>query len=278
VGIVSERDLVRLLDDRMRDRTSADLRVSDVMSSPVVPIRDTGGVDDAVRLMAERGFRRVPVVDAEGRLVGLVTHSDLLTSYSARVAAQRDDLERVVEERTRSLVEANRQLEALSVHDALLGIGNRRSMELALDQAHAVAQRYGHTYSVALYDVDHFKRYNDTYGHLAGDAALRQVADALNRTRRDSDTIHRYGGEEILVVLPDTGLAGARVAAERGRAAVERIELEHAGSSHGIVTVSAGVSCWSEAGEPCPAWSVLVNVADVALYRAKQSGRNRVDG
>ncbi len=277
IGIISERDLVRVLADGVRERAGGPLCAADLMSAPVIGVDASSRVEEAARLMKERGIRRLPVIDAAGRLVGLVTRSDLLEAYTKQVETRRDDLERIVEQRTRSLVEANRRLEELSTHDVLLGIGNRRSMELALDQTHAVAQRYGHIYSVALFDVDHFKRFNDTYGHLAGDDALRAVARTLLRNKRDSDTIHRYGGEEILVVLPDTGVAGARIAAERGRSAVEQMELRNERATHGIVTVSAGLAgCCEEAGVSS-SWRDVVERADAALYRAKQLGRNRVE-
>ncbi len=278
VGVVSERDMVRALRDVLRDSKRHLLRVSEVMSSPVLTLRYDATLEDAVALISVHGIRRVPVVDETGKLVGVVTQTDLLRAATAQMEAQRDGLERIVAERTSSLVEANRRLEELSLRDGLLQIGNRRAMEISLAQLHGTSLRYGRPYCLALFDVDYFKRYNDTNGHLAGDEALRRIVDALQRTKRDVDSIHRFGGEEILIVLPETGPEGVRIAAERARQTLESLGLPHRASPHGVVTVSAGVAAFPSVGLASPNWEAVVALADSALYRAKQLGRNRVEG
>jgi diguanylate cyclase (GGDEF)-like protein len=277
VGIVSERDLVRALGEVLRAPEASRWRARDVMSSPVFSISRDAGIDETVALIAERGFRRVPVLGTDGRLVGLVTQSDLLRAHALALERQRQGLEHAVAERTASLVEANRRLEELSSQDALLGIGNRRAMQTALDREHDRARRYGRPYAIALFDVDHFKRYNDRYGHPAGDAVLRTVAGSLATGRRSSDSVHRYGGEEILIVLPETSIRGASVVAERAIGAVAQLALPHEGSGHGMVTLSAGIAAVDpETGDPAAGWTAVVDRADAALYRAKAAGRNRV--
>jgi diguanylate cyclase (GGDEF)-like protein len=123
-------------------------------------------------------------------------------------------------------------------------------------------------------DVDHFKGYNDHYGHSGGDECLRRVAMSLAESVRNTDYVARYGGEEFMVVLPETDLAGALTVAERVRANVEILAEPHAVTPHGIVTVSIGIA----AVEPSVGQSVddLVKTADVQLYNAKREGRNRV--
>jgi diguanylate cyclase (GGDEF)-like protein len=274
VGIISERDLVRVLSTVLESGANTPGTAFDAMSSPLLTIRASESVAAAMTLARSRGFRRLPIVDADGFLVGLVTQSDFLRAHAGTVEAQRDSLERLVAERTRQLEEAVQRLEVLSLQDVLLAIGNRRAMELALDHAHGLALRYGRAYSVVLFDVDHFKAFNDLYGHSAGDEILRQIAHCLGTSARKSDSLYRYGGEEILMVLPETGLDGARQAAERARASVERLAIGHYGCEFGVVTVSSGVGTSGEA--TAVDWIPVVEQADAALYRAKRDGRNRV--
>src|SRR5688572_20147427 len=195
VGIISERDLVRVLNTVLENGANTPGTAFDVMSSPVLTIRASESVATAMALARSRGFRRLPIVDADGFLVGLVTQSDFLRAHAETVEAQRDSLERLVAERTRQLEEVVQRLEVLSLQDVLLAIGNRRAMQLALDRAHDLARRYGRAYSVVLFDVDHFKPFNDRYGHSAGDEILRQIAHCLGRSTRKSDSLYRYGGE-----------------------------------------------------------------------------------
>ena len=187
-------------------------------------------------------------------------------------------MEWLVRERTHELAEANRKLELLSREDGLLGIGNRRAMEERLLEAQEVGLRYERPYSIALYDLDAFKAYNDQYGPLAGDDALKWVASHLAERLRRADRLYRYGGEEILMVLPETPVSGAHALAERMRASVEQLGIPHSGSAFGVVTLSCGVA-GVKGGPDCrDGWRALVQQADEALYRAKQAGRNRVCG
>lgn len=157
-------------------------------------------------------------------------------------------------------------------HDVLTGVGNRLRLVEDLRVLSGRMERYGHGSCVALLDVDHFKAYNDTAGHLAGDDVLRAVAGALRATIRSGDTLYRYGGEEFLVLLPEQTLERAALAAERLRAAVEALGIAH--PNGGVVTVSVGVAQPTECtGAP----EALLELADQALYRAKEAGRNRVE-
>lgn len=177
----------------------------------------------------------------------------------------------------RALIAARRvtamhsRMHADARHDALTGVGNRLRLAEDLDVLRGRVERYGHHYCVALFDVDHFKAYNDAAGHRSGDEVLRAVAGALHESMRSGDALYRYGGEEFLVLLPEQSLDSASLAAERLRTAVEALQIPHAGG--GIVTVSAGVA-GLEQGSSGP--EELFELADQALYRAKQEGRNRV--
>ena len=157
------------------------------------------------------------------------------------------------------------QTKSVSLHDPLTGLANRRFLDIQLEKVFELARRHGKVQSVIMLDIDHFKRYNDSYGHQGGDLLLVRLAHILRAEMRMSDYVFRYGGEEFLVLLPDTELALACDAAERLRAAVER----EAG-----VTISLGVAAYHDG---MPDKETLVRGADAALYRAKERGRNRVE-
>jgi diguanylate cyclase (GGDEF)-like protein/PAS domain S-box-containing protein len=164
----------------------------------------------------------------------------------------------------------------LAMLDGLTGIANRRQFDETMERELRRAMRDGSMLSVLMIDVDHFKTYNDLYGHVLGDACLRQVAvaaqDVLHRT---SDLFARYGGEEFVAILPNTDSRGAQVVAELIRSAVERCRLPHAGNTHGIVTVSIG--CATQMLSPDTVGNPILQAADEALYEAKAAGRNRIE-
>ena len=275
VGIITERDIVRLLAEFLANRPIAMITVSEVMSSPVVTVTETTTLFDALVVSNSQKIRHLPVVDEQGRMTGLVTQSNLALAHFRIFERQREIIERSVHERTRELQQANDQLRSLSMVDALTGIGNRRAMQVDLDHTHPQALRYKRAYSVALFDVDYFKLYNDFYGHKAGDAALRLIADHLLASVRKSDRLYRYGGEEILLLMPETGLQGALILAQRILDSFAALNLAHQQSPFGHVTLSCGVACLTEEGGHA-AWEGLVDLADRGLYAAKRSGRNRV--
>jgi diguanylate cyclase (GGDEF)-like protein len=184
-------------------------------------------------------------------------------------------LERNVTERTRELRAANQRLEALSNTDALTGLVNRRRFMDALDDEWKRALRTGGGIAIAMVDVDHFKKYNDHYGHVAGDTCLRQVAVALRGSvREDVDIVARYGGEEFAVIMPGADAAMVRQVAERMRQAVIDLDAAHARSEIGRVSVSIGTATSALAGATTA--DDLVRLADDALYGAKDEGRDRV--
>ncbi|MPQ66603.1 MULTISPECIES: diguanylate cyclase [unclassified Pseudomonas] len=167
---------------------------------------------------------------------------------------------------------ANAKLQKLSSTDRLTGLYNRGHWEESLKAAYARNQRYGNATSLVMFDIDHFKRVNDTYGHQAGDKVIEHVADVVREHVRDSDVAGRYGGEEFGVVLSDTDKAGARFFAERLRKAIEALEVVHEGQSIRF-TISLGVA---DLSLPSISHADLIAWADQALYASKKGGRNRV--
>jgi diguanylate cyclase (GGDEF)-like protein len=182
--------------------------------------------------------------------------------------------ERTVAERTAELAHANRRLELLSVTDSLTAMPNRRRLENVLGLEWNRAYRTRKPLALAMVDIDHFKDYNDHFGHVAGDRCLRRVAALLQQHVRGADLAARYGGEEFVVVMPGADLDAARSVAERLRTGVAAMREPHPVTPEGVVTVSVGVAATIPRVTDRP--GQLVTQADAALYRAKQAGRNRV--
>jgi diguanylate cyclase (GGDEF)-like protein len=206
-------------------------------------------------------------------VVAAVAVAVSLAAYagSLRQARRREEqLERLVRERTEQLEEANRKLEELSFLDGLTEVANRRQFEQILDLEWRRAVRSQSPLSLIIADIDHFKKFNDAYGHQAGDRCLREVAHVLDSiVQRAGDQVARYGGEEFAAMLPETDVAGAAGIAERMRQAVEALQPEG-----NAVTVSFGVATTIATDQSKP--EALVAAADAALYEAKHAGRNAV--
>jgi diguanylate cyclase (GGDEF)-like protein len=182
--------------------------------------------------------------------------------------------EAAMQEANDNLAKANERLASLAATDGLTGITNRRGFDQALDREWHRAKRGSGTVSLVIFDIDYFKRLNDSCGHTVGDDYLRQVAACLRaNASRPADLVARYGGEEFVVLLADTDHYGAALAAERLRASVETMSLLHPDSPFGIVTLSGGVvTMHADDADP----SYILREADRALYEAKSGGRNRI--
>jgi diguanylate cyclase (GGDEF)-like protein/PAS domain S-box-containing protein len=171
---------------------------------------------------------------------------------------------------------AYQTVERLAMMDGLTGVANRRLLDQTLARVWTSSRREKSPLSVILIDIDHFKSFNDHYGHLEGDECLRRVAEKMQTAlRRPLDLLARYGGEEFVAVLPDTRAKGADAIAELLRKGVEECCIPHKGSPLGVVTVSLG--CATEIPVDASSLSSLLSSADAALYRAKSNGRNRAE-
>jgi diguanylate cyclase (GGDEF)-like protein/PAS domain S-box-containing protein len=166
------------------------------------------------------------------------------------------------------------KLASMALSDGLTGLANRRAFDQALQGEWELTLREGSELSLLLLDIDHFKRFNDSYGHQAGDDCLRTIAAAVKDCVRSTDIAARYGGEEIAVILRTMGAAGARNAAEKLRGAIEALRLPQ---QDGWVTASIGVAtALARQGGTARTPESLLQAADNALYQAKREGRNRV--
>ena len=207
----------------------------------------------------------IPVTDVSGKL--------------AMLGMELVDLTELVR-MTRALEESKERLELYAGNDYLTGIYNRRYIDDILARSVRLARRDQQMVSVIMSDVDCFKAYNDLYGHLEGDSCLRAVSQALaNVAKRPTDAVGRYGGEEFITVLPNTGFDGARNVAEKMRAAVEALAIPHEKCEFNHVTMSFGVATMDPCA-PAPVggtdWERLAKEAGTALYAAKSAGRNVV--
>lgn len=228
----------------------------------------------------------LPLRASDGRITGLISANADITERRAleervaeqlqQVTALNEALGRRQDELARAnsqLEQANGRLEELATCDGLTGLKNHRFLQDILLSSFSFARRHRLPLSLVMLDVDHFKAYNDTFGHPAGDAVLRQVALLLQAGVRDHDVVARYGGEEFAMLLPATAQGDALVVAHRLREAVEAFPW-----TGRPVRVSVGVSTYDPAASPPLAATPgeLVDQADAALYRSKQEGRNRV--
>ncbi len=167
------------------------------------------------------------------------------------------------------------QAKMQSITDELTGLANRRHFQDLLQREIVHAQRYSSNISMIMADIDHFKKYNDTHGHLQGDIALKKVANILLQNTRGIDLAARFGGEEFVILLPKTTIAGARTTAEKLREIieVEAFEEEEISQPEGKLTISLGIASYPEHTDDM---EQLLDLADQALYQAKKNGRNQI--
>ena len=210
------------------------------------------------------------------RTAELEIANESLAQSKAAAEALNELLEAKVRERTKALEEANVKLSELTVTDALTGLSNRRRFDQVISEEWMRASRTGQSLAILMIDVDHFKAYNDHYGHPAGDECLRKVAGVLQaNARRASDLVARYGGEEFVVVAADLDIQAAKELAETLRSSVEALGMSHEFSAAAkVVTISIGVSVTTPDVNTPP--ESLLRMADAAMYYAKDGGRNRV--
>lgn len=222
------------------------------------------------------GLLIVRPVDRLAHAANRVASGDLEVSVQASGRGELSQLTTVFNDMVGRLREGRSELERLSVTDPLTGIANRRLLEAELEREVRRADRHGHVFSVLMLDVDRFKTFNDSYGHPAGDAVLKRLANILRESVRDVDTVARYGGEEFTVILPEAPAAEAARVAERIRARVEGDKFPPAEGLPNVgVTVSIGYAVFPEHAKTSGA---ILETADEALYLSKETGRNRVTG
>ena len=261
-GLVTAKDIMLMCQkvfERGNNMLDEELTAGEVMHTQPFCLHENTPVYEALVTAKLNQLKNLPVIDDNQDLVGIVSQTELLNTYINLMDLEQD------------LIKTNKKLESLALEDALMKIGSRHAMDIDLKYKEAEAKRNNTFYSIALIDVDYFKKYNDYYGHQLGDKALQSIAKIIKKVKRKNDRVYRYGGEELLVIMNDTELKGAQLSAENIRSAVESANIEHLGSDLGRLTVSIGL-CSQQAGSR----KAMIKLADVKLYQAKGGGRNCV--
>ncbi|MBI5137269.1 MAG: diguanylate cyclase [Nitrospirae bacterium] len=244
--------------------------------TPVILLTALDDVNDRVRGLDQGADDYISKPFEANELLARVRVQLRIKRLQDQLTAHNAALTRANEEKAQLLgaLEAkNEQLAVMATTDPLTGIANRGHIEAFIGDSAARAARFGERLTVAMVDIDHFKRLNDTHGHPFGDRVIREVSRVLAESVRRIDKVGRYGGEEFLLVLPETDAAGAMVLGERIRQRVAALDFAPHHDVH--VTLSGGVASWTP---QMASWEELVAVADQALYRAKEGGRNRICG
>jgi len=216
------------------------------MTTPVETLYSDTSLDRAVTLMTEKRFRRFPIISRKGKLMGIVTQSDVLRAF------------------VREMEIAHEKMKDLAIRDHLTGMYNRRLFMSTLENEFYRSRRYQTPMSLILADLDDFKVINDRHGHQHGDQVLKTVADVIRKGSREADIPARFGGEEFVIIAPETELEQARKLAERLRKDIAQFGF----------TASFGVAFYPNDQSRFP--DDLIRMADEALYSAKHRGKNRV--
>ncbi len=247
-----------------------------IMVGRVLHASITSKIVDLTRQASAIRAGHLDVVAANGSADELGVLADALNAMTHRIRDLVENLEEKVRQRTRELAQTNQELDrknqalaVLSLTDRLTGLCNRRKLDQAVRSEWRRARRYGTPFATVMIDLDDFKKVNDRFGHARGDEVLVRVADILMAMTRETDTVGRWGGEEFLLVCPETTLENARGMAEK----IRREIAETVFPSVGTQTASFGLAAFEDDDDP---W-LIVDRADAALYRAKAKGRNRCE-
>jgi len=223
----------------------------------------SAGAQEGFEALAQRGDEIGEVMRSfSNTLEMLKKRTEEVNLFSAKLEAANEEMAAM-----------NRKLQEMSYTDELTGVYNRRFFNLSLEEEIRRSERYRHSFSLAILDIDHFKRINDEHGHSSGDMVLSEIGRILKANSRGSDVVCRFGGEEFAVVLPETGLDRAKHFAEKMLQSVRENEFALQESSTAKITASIGLSMYPSGGGT---FEELVSTADKALYRAKNEGRDRV--
>lgn len=244
------------------------IAVTDTVSMEKMLTAFEVGVSDYISKPLANKIELIPRVNAA---------INLKKEMEVRKAREKDlmKMTTLLEESNRKLQRANGLLKDLATIDGLTGVSNRRHFDVLIRRAWKVGFRNQSCMSILMADIDYFKSYNDMYGHQRGDKCLKMFAKALKESlKRPEDMVARYGGEEFIALLPNTDAKGAEIIAERMQYMVSDLKIKHAGSEvSSRVTFSMGISCLVP--DEKTSVELLISTADLALYQAKNQGRNR---
>jgi len=274
VGIITERRVVSFINEYPNIDFS-EVLVESFITPKLYTIAADQSLVSALAKCQESHVRHLIVLDKHENLAGVISYTnivdDLFCDLSKHIAL---GLEDELDSNNRSMLEV---MQELALKDPLTKIGNRRSMDIDLSQIVELANRYNREFSLILLDVDYFKKYNDSYGHVAGDTALVSLCEIIEQNIRITDSLYRYGGEEFLLLLPETTEENAHLLAERLIHKIAEKAIPHESSPFKVLTASSGVISNKSLSQNKTAESEkqLIEKADIALYTSKANGRNR---
>jgi len=266
IGIFTTRDFVSLIDKNV----DLNLPIKEYMTTPVYTLNENATISEAIDFIQDKHFKRIIVTNDDNQLIGILTQKELLrivyNKWVDFIKEQGDKISKINEE----LLSKTTKLEEKASYDFLTKIYNRQKFDTFLEYEIVKTNRYeNQVFSILLIDIDFFKKVNDTFGHLVGDTILKEIAKILTVCSRDSDVVARWGGEEFIMLLPQTNIEQASIVAEKLRATVEK----HSFDCVPNLTCSIGVGQFhkNETKEG------IFKKVDEALYKAKQKGRNRIE-
>ena len=265
VGIITTKDVIRFFNECV----DFDGKARDYMVSPILTVSYETTIKDALEFIKDKQFKRIIITNMDGDTIGQITQDELLSRIYSRWADIMRNRHNKLEEVNRALNEKAMQYEMMSVTDRLTGIYNRGKFEVELSNEIQRVNRYdSEPFSLIFFDIDNFKKINDTYGHSVGDLVLIKIVSLLHNALRTTDVFARWGGEEFVIIMPHTALSNAVEAAEKLRQVIEKEDIKEVGH----VTCSFGVTEFLKEDDI----QSLIIRADNAMYKAKKEGKNRV--
>lgn len=263
LGILTSKDILRFIGDE----SSSFLRVSEVMSSPIETLSATASIGEGLEYLKHKAYKRIVVTDDAGHVMGIVTQQDLISRTYLKWSQLMQDHFKQFEEITQILQQKNHHLTQLATKDTLTQVHNRHMFVELFEKELSIAKRQISKLSLAMIDLDHFKKVNDTYGHNIGDYVLKHFASLVISTVREADLFARWGGEEFVLLLRNAGCEEAYCVGEKIRNLLEGYTFNDVGT----VTCSIGITEVTSADTIQSA----IERADNAMYMAKNGGRNK---
>ncbi|MCK9472412.1 diguanylate cyclase [Sulfurimonas sp.] len=264
IGIFTTKDVIGVI-EKNKD---LNVPISKYMSSPVETIAKNSSVKEAIEFLKKKHYKRVIVVDDDGKMSGVVSQKELIATTYSRWAALTKEYQKELDDINSALVSKNIKYEEMASRDSLTNLYNRYKFLKLYESSHKTMLERENEMSLIMVDIDYFKKINDTYGHNVGDSVIVEVSKALLKGLRNIDMVCRWGGEEFVILLPAVNIENTLLIAEKLRCSIEELRVEGASK----VTASFGVSRVKRDDDI----SSVVNRADMALYLAKSSGRNCV--
>lgn len=266
VGIITTKDMIKLVGDD-EDFTQP---ISKYMSSPLQTVKYDTSIKEALEYIQSKKFKRLIVTNDDGQIIGQISQREIVAKVYSRWAENMRDNDAQLREVNKFLEARATKYEELSSIDNLTGIYNRTKFEIELQTEIDRVKRYKiDPFSLVFFDIDYFKKINDTYGHLEGDNALKSISKLISLNIRSTDIIARWGGEEFVIIMPMTSLEKAFLVTEKFRKLIKDTKFDVIGS----VTCSFGITEFKSNDD---AGSILLR-ADKAMYKAKMNGRDKVE-